>query len=76
MGHYIHFCILTFSGMLTGKYKREDKAEDHKGTRLEKASTASLDLPNVPSLDRLRGNDKFWELMDVMRDTAKNHGEV
>ena len=59
----------TFSGLLTGKFKREDKdvAATLSGTRLgwtaEKPSERSFNIS--PNVEQYRENENYWKLMDA-----------
>ena len=64
-----------FSGILTGKYKRNESLEAHEGSRIQVAQANPLDFPNLPKADKLNKDDKFWEMMDIMKEAASQHGE-
>jgi aryl-alcohol dehydrogenase-like predicted oxidoreductase len=67
-------------GLLTGKFKREDKdiATSLAGTRL--AWTAEKPegrtFAAAPHVEQYRGKDDYWKLMDTMSDIGKAHNKT
>ena len=60
-------------GLLTGKLKREDtKAPD--GSRIELGTKLKIGWDNFPDVDKVKQDDKFWEIMDVIKKIAEKHG--
>jgi len=67
-------------GLLTGKFKRDDKDVEKTlaGTRL--AWTAEKpkerEWPVAPYVEKYRENENFWKLMDATSAIAKTHGKT
>ena len=64
------------SGLLTGKYKREEKLSPGSGRiGFVAADETVRSKQSAPAWSKVVNNDKYWALLDVMRKIAENHGE-
>ena len=60
-------------GLLTGKLKREDtKAPE--GSRIELGTKLKIGWDNFPDVDKVKQDDKFWEILDIIKKIAEKHG--
>ena len=70
-------CIIsTYSGLLTGKFKRDMAiSEDPESSRVAwvEADTSRSNQSH-PSLQEWADKDMFWELTDTLTDIATAHG--
>jgi len=68
-------------GLLTGKFKREDRdvQQSLRGTRLawvnEKPQERALS-GSAPDVDEYRNNENYWKLMEGVETIAKQHGKT
>jgi aryl-alcohol dehydrogenase-like predicted oxidoreductase len=67
-------------GLLTGKFKREDKdvvsslAGSRLGWTAEKPSERTHSV--APNVEQYRDNEKYWKLMDALGDVGKEHNKT
>jgi len=70
--------LFLFSGLLTGKFKRDDKntANTLAGTRLgwtaEKSSERTFGF--APYIEEYRNNEDYWTLMTALENIGLEHG--
>jgi len=67
-------------GLLTGKFKREDKdiTKAIPGTRLSWVAEKPEEraLPAMPNVEVFRNNENYWKLMDLLKAIGKQHGKT
>ena len=60
--------------MLTGKFARDDPPTDPSSSRVAWAEEdPKRVLPSTPSYSQYANDDKYWALIDVMKEIAKKH---
>ena len=72
---FFHFLeCSTTRRALTDKLQKGDKAPP-KGTRLQVGTQLKLPFASFPDFDKLKHDEKFWAVRDVLDKIAKNRGE-
>ncbi|XP_053375382.1 1-deoxyxylulose-5-phosphate synthase YajO-like [Mercenaria mercenaria] len=63
-------------GVLTGKFER-NKTPDAKGSRIGFVhQDESKAMQAAPAWSKYNDDEGYWNLMDIMKDIAKNHGKT
>lgn len=70
----INFISLITSGLLTGKYKRNEKLDSTSGRIAYIANDEKGASEAGPAWSKYANNESYWKLMSVMEDVAKVHG--
>ena len=70
---YFKFCI--YSGVLTGKFKR-DSSPEKTGSRIGFIhSDEKRALQAAPAWSKYNGDDGYWLLLDAMKEIAEKHSK-
>ena len=72
---YSLFFYILFSGMLTGKYKRGTVPTDPTSSRVAwvEEDPSKRWFESQPSYSEYANDDKYWALIDTMKEIAKKH---
>ena len=71
---FFKFLYCCFSGMLTGKFKKDVVPDAGSSRAGYLASLKREGKSNMSYYEGIANEDRFWKLLDVMEDTAKIHG--
>ena len=71
---FFKFLYCCFSGMLTGKFKKDVVPDAGSSRAGYLASLKREGKSNMSYYEGIANEDRFWKLLDVIEDTAKIHG--
>ena len=71
--YIVYFHTLHYSGLLTGKFKREEKP-DAERSRIGLFHKLGDFGVNVPQWENYKSSESYWNLLDGMKTIAKAHG--
>jgi len=61
------------SGLLTGKFSRDNPPTDPSSSRIAWNEKNPMKDPTTPSYSQYANDDKYWALIDAMKEIAKKH---
>jgi len=71
---HTYYSTPLLSGMLTGKFSRDAPPTDPSSSRVAWAEVDPMRvLPSMPSYSQYVNDDKYWALIDTMKEIAKKH---
>ena len=73
----IKMCLVlhnSFSGVLTGKYKRDEKLDHTSGRIAFVAKDESKAMQAAPAWSQYANNESYWSLIKTMEEIGKAHG--
>lgn len=75
---YIFWPIILCSGMLTGKFKRDETPTDPTSSRVAwvEADPSKRSFQSSPSFSQYKDDERYWSLIDTMKEIAQKHSWV